>query len=50
MNYNSTPKQQALTFNAEELIRRAQAQTQANRFLHLRKMADAKLVTTIANS
>lgn len=37
------------TPNAQALIQRAQLQTQANRYQFLRRVADAKLITQIAN-
>ena len=38
------------TPNLQALLQRAQLQTQANRYQFLRKQADNKLVTKIANS
>ena len=35
--------------NAQALLQRAQLQTQANRYQFLRRIADAKLITQIAN-
>lgn len=37
------------TPNPQALIQRAQLQTQANRYAFLRKAADARLITQIAN-